>query len=156
MPLLTTFFWNNPAFSSSGQLNLGPFFVGHVDKFYRAEVRGAVNYQAVPLGSTSVVANLLAWGVQQVPHTAAAEDVITSFDSDTWLVRGQTGLDDMLVGWAPSTDVADVLITHATCDNWAGQLAVGLDTDIWISFKTSNGTVAPNFNTFGTVRLWWN
>jgi hypothetical protein len=153
--LLTTFFWNNAAFSGAGQLNIGPFFVGFVNKFFRAEVRGQVNYQGVVLGSASVQANFLAWGVQQVPHTTAALDVITSADSDTWFVRRQSGTDDSVIAWAPSTNNAAVLVTNETADDWAGQLAIGANQDVFISFKTSTGAALSNFNTFGTVRLWW-
>lgn len=155
MPLITTFFWTYPAFSGSSQLNLGPFFVGHVNKFFRVEIRGELNYQGAVVGSSGVFANFPAWGVQQVPHTAAAEDVITSFDSETWFARRQTGSNDVGVAWAPDTDNAAVLASVALSEDWAGQLAVGLDTDIWVSFKSATGASVPNFNVFGTVRLWW-
>jgi len=155
MALLTTFFWGNASYSGSAQLNVGPYHVGFVNKFFRVEVHGQINTQAQPLGDTSVLANRLVFGVQQVPHTASAEDVITSSDSDTWFVRRQVGDSDMVVGWAPSTDVASVLPTNAVHDDWAGQLAIGADTDVWFSFRNSDLTVQPNYNTYGTMRIWW-
>jgi hypothetical protein len=156
MPLLTTFFWQTSSFSGSGQLNMGPFFVGFVEKFYKFEVNGQINFQGSAISVASVLANPIVFGVQQVPHTAAGEDIITSFDSETWLVRRQTGSQDLVTTWAPSTDTAAVLGSLATRDRWAGQLAIGGDTDLWVSMKTSNGSSTGNINTFGTVRLWWN
>ena len=156
MALLTTFFWNTASFSGTGQLNIGPFFVGFVEKFYRVEIRGEMNYQGASLTDTGVLANFPAWGVQQVPHTAAGEDVITSFDGYTWFARRQTGCLDYITSWAPTTDTAAVIAGVAMTEDWAGQLAIGGDTDIWVSIKTATGAALSNFNTFGTVRLWWN
>jgi len=155
MSLRTTFFATTPAFSSSAQLNLGPFFVGFVNKFFRVQVRGALNYQGATAGTSSVLANFPAWGVQQVPHTAAAEDVITSIDNDVWFIRRQTATGDLAVAWAPSTSVAGLITANVLNDDWRGQLAVGGDTDLWFSLKTSNGVVLPNANVFVTIRLWW-
>ena len=155
MPNLTTFFWSSSSFSGSSQLNIGPEFIGHVNKLFKAEIRGQVNYQGVALSGSGVLANILGWGVQQVPHTAAAEDITGSVDSETWLVRRQSGQNDQVVGWAPSTDTASIMVTNALCDDWAGQLAIGLDTDIWVSIKATTGGSLANLNTFGTVRLWW-
>lgn len=156
MPLMTTFFWNNPSYSGSAQLNIGPFFIGFLEKIYRMEVRGAANAQGVVLASSSVEANFLAWAVQKVPHTAAAADMITTADSEDWFVRRQAGLNDTSTAWSPSTNNAAVLVSLGLTEDWAGQLAVGADTDLWVSFKASTGVVLPNFNTFGTIRLWWN
>lgn len=156
MPLKTTFFWNYPAFSGTSQLNLGPFFIGFVNKLYKVQVRGQVNYQGVTLGSSSVLANFLAWGLLWVPHTAAATDVITSADDETWISRRQTGDDDYPVEIAPSSGTSGVLLTNAINDDWAGQLAIAQDADLWMCFKSSTGASISNLNTFGTVRLWWN
>ncbi len=156
MPLKTTFFWSYPSFSGTSQLDLGPFFVGFVNKFYKVQVHGACNFQGAVYGSSSVAANFLGWGVQQVPHTAAAEDLITSADSETWFIRRQTGQNDQTKVWSPDSNNAAVLTTQATTDDWAGQLAIGGDTDLWVSFASTTGAAVGNMNTFGTVRLWWN
>lgn len=156
MSLKTTFFFTTPSFSGASQLNIGPFFVGFVDKFYKVEVHGQVNYQGELFGSSSVLVNFPAWGVQQIPQGSAAADVITSFDGDAWFIRRQLGQDDNTAAWAPSTDTSAVLITNTLVDRWAGQLAVGGDTDVWFSMKSANGSALPNLNVFGTIRLWWN
>jgi hypothetical protein len=155
MPNLTTFFWRTSSFSGSGQLNIGPEFIGHVNKFFRVQVRGEVNYQGASLTDTSVLANILCFGVQQVPHTAAAEDLISSVDSETFFTRRQSGSQDTTMGWAPSSDTGALIATVTVTDDWYGQLAVGLDTDVWVSFKASDGGSLANLNTYGTVRLWW-
>jgi hypothetical protein len=153
--LLTTFFWANSSFSGSGQDNEGPFHVGNVNKFFRFEVRGEVNYQGATVSTSSVFANIIAWGVQIVPHGNSPEDVVTSADSDTWLMRRQVGSEDSFTTWAPSTDDAGVLASNAIADDWAGQLALGgADMDCYLSLKPTTGSVA-NANTFGTIRLWW-
>jgi hypothetical protein len=156
MPLMTTFFWSNSAYSGSAQLNIGPFFIGFVEKIYKMEVRGQTNIQGVVVNSSSVRANFAVFAVQKVPHGAPAANIITTADSEDFFVRRQTGSNDVFSTFAPSTDTAADLVTYSTADDWAGQLAIGADTDLWVSFVASTGVVLSNFNTFGTVRLWWN
>lgn len=153
--LLTTFYWSTSSFSGAGQLNEGPFHVGNVNKFFRFEVRGVMNFQGIAYGGTTVEANYSAWGLQQVPHGAAALDVITSTDNDTWLMRRQTGSNDTRFAWTPDTNLAAVLRSEAIADDWRGQLAIAADTDLYLSIKSSTGGVVDNYNTFGTIRLWW-
>lgn len=153
--LLTTFFWSTSSFTGSAQLNEGAFFIGNVNKLFRAEVRGLINYQGVVLASTGVNANFPAWGLQQIPHGNAAQDVITSGDNDSWLCRQQTGLGDTNSSWAPSSSNGANLVTNAIQGEWAGQLAIGANTDVFLSIKSSTGASLSNLNTFGTIRLWW-
>jgi len=153
--LLTTFYWSTSSFTGAGQLNEGPFHVGTLNKLFRAEVRGAMNYQGASNGSHGVLANFPAWGLQQVPHGAAALDVITSTDDDTWLMRRQTGSEDILTAWAPDSAIGTLFASNGIEDDWHGQLAVGADTDLYLSLKSSTGAGVNNFNTFGTIRIWW-
>lgn len=155
MALLTTFFWNTSSFSGSAQLNEGPFFVGFVNKFFKVEVHGMINFQGAVFGSSSVEANFAAFGLQQVPHGAAALDVITSTDNETWFMRRQIGQDDHRAVWAPDTSNSALLASQVVTDRWAGQLAIGADTDLFLSVKTSTGAALGNLNSFGTIRLWW-
>jgi hypothetical protein len=153
--LLTTFFWNNASFSGGSQLNMGPFFVGTLNKLFRAEVRGQINYQGFTLSGTGVLANSPAWGLQQIAHGTSAQDVITSSDNDSWLMRRQTGSEDVLTAWTPTTNNGAVYVSNAIADDWAGQLAVGAATDLYLSIKTSASLSVPNYNAFGTIRIWW-
>jgi hypothetical protein len=153
--LLTTFFFNTTAFSGGTQNNMGPFHVGTLNKLFKAEVRGQINYQGFVLSATGVLANSPAWGLQQVAHGSSAQDVITSFDNDSWLMRRQTGSEDQFATWTPTTNNGVVYVSNALEDDWAGQLAVGADTDMWLSIKTSAGLSVPNYNCFGTIRIWW-
>jgi hypothetical protein len=153
--LLTTFYWSTSSFSGIGPLHEGPFFVGTLNKLFRAEVRGQVNYQASVVGPASVGVNSPAWGLQQVPHGSAANDPVTSTDDDTWLIRRQIGQDDYLTSWAPNTANANILAGSEVSDSWHGQLAIGAATDLFLSFKSSSGIAIGNMNTFGTIRIWW-
>lgn len=153
--LLTTFFWSSSSFSGSGQNAFGPFRVGLVNKLFKLQTRGGINFQGAVLNSSGVTANFLSWGVCIVPHGTSPPDVITSFDSDTWIARRQTGLDDTLVGWAPDTSNGAVLGGFGITDDWAGQLSYGHnDQDLYFCVKALVGSLA-NANTFGTCRLWW-
>ncbi len=156
MPLMTTFFWNNASFTGSSQLDIGPFFIGFVNKIYKMEADGEANYQGSVLGTSSVFANFLAWAVQKVPHGTAANDLVSTADGEDWFIRRQTGSEDYATSWAPNTSNAGVLAGVKLVDKWAGQLAIGADTDLFVSFKSSTGASLANFNTFGTVRIWWN
>ena len=153
--LLTTFFWSTSSFSGTSQLNEGPFHVGTLNKLFRVEVRGEINYQGASLADDAVTANYAAWGLQQIPHGDSALDVISSTDNDTWLCRRQTGSQDTVLAWAPTADVAAVMVSNTVADDWAGQLAIGADTDVYLVIKGSTSVGLPNFNTFGTIRLWW-
>jgi hypothetical protein len=153
--LLSTCFWSTTSFSGTGQLSEGPFLIGTVTKFFRAEVRGQINYEGVNFGDVSVLANFAAWGLQQVPHGDAAHDVVTDTDSDTWLARRQIGSQDYFSGYAPNTDTAAFFRGYSIADDWAGQLAIGAETDVYLAIKATEGNSLDNLNTFGTIRLWW-
>jgi hypothetical protein len=153
--LLTTMFWSTSSFSGTSQLNEGPFHMGTVNKLFRFQVRGLINYVGTAVTDMSITANLPAFGVQQVPHGNSPNDVISSTDNDTWLVRRQTGENDTMGSWAPSSDTGVLFVQNAVRDDWAGQLAIGADTDVYLSIKTSTGQTLPDFNTFGTIRVWW-
>lgn len=153
--LLTTFFWTTTSYSGSGQIDEGPFHIGLVNKLFKAEVRGAIGHQGGTIDTSSVLSNYTAWGLQIVPHGNSPLDVITSSDSDSWLMRRQTGTDDLAMTWAPSTDTAGLLQSTAVADDWAGQLNLAhADMDCYLSLKPTIGSVANN-NTLGTIRLWW-
>jgi len=153
--LLTTFFWSTDSFSGASQLNEGPFHVGTVTKFLRAEVRGNINYQGASLADNGIFANYAAWGLQQIPHGDAALDVYTDTDSDTWLMRRQTGSQDVVPAYAPTTDVGAFFVSNTVADDWAGQLAIGADTDMYLVIKATEGNSLASLNTFGTIRVWW-
>jgi len=155
MPNLTTFFFSNASFTGSGQLNMGPEFLGFVNKIFKVQVRGQINYQGASLVDNGIFANRYAWGVQQVPHTAAAEDMTGSVDSETWIFRRQVGWTDTNTAYAPTTDTGAFFVTQAMVEDWHGQLAVGLDTDIWACIKATDGSTIPPMNAYGTVRVWW-
>jgi hypothetical protein len=153
--LLTTMYWNTDSFSGTDQLNEGAFEFGTVNKLFRCHVRGAVNVQAGTFDDTSIWTNNLAWGVQVIPHGDSPFDVVDSSDSDTWIIRGQIGFNDVAVGWAPNTDNSAVLSAVTIRDEWAGQLNLaGANMDCYLSIKASVGS-ASNFNTTGTIRWWW-
>jgi hypothetical protein len=143
------------SFSSSAQLNIGPYFVPSVNKLLRVEAHGQINFQGVVLGSSSVFANFQLWAVQWVPHTAAPADCITTADGPNWLVRQQVGSEDLTTSWAPSTNNAAVLVTAGIVGSWAGQLPIGGDIDLWLSAKAPTGVVIPNMNLFASLRFWW-
>jgi len=153
--LLTTFFLDSSAFGGSSQLSLGPNDIGFVNKLFRCHVRGEINVQGQTLGTGSVGANFWAWGINIVPHGDTPDDVITSSDSDAWLIRGQAGRDDYISTWAPSTDECGIFAGYALADEWAGQLSLGdAEFDLYMCVKTAT-TALPNANLFATVRLWW-
>jgi len=153
---LSTFYWSTDSFSGVGQLNEGPFHIGVVNKIFRARVRGAINFQGETITATSVAANLPAFGLQIGPHGFVPDDVGSSPDDDSWLVRRQTGSADTMISWAPASDDAAQLASLTVADDWAGQLALsGADMDVYLLIQTTT-TALPNFNTFGSTRLWWN
>lgn len=154
--LLSTYYWKQSAFSGTTQLDLGPFDIGVVNKLFKAEANGQVNVQAQAIGSSGVTSNELTWAVYWVPHGNPSLNIITTFDSDTFLIRRQTGSEDNYTTWAPSTATGVMNQTLATVDRWAGQLFLNQHADLWISMVTSTGAGWSNSNTFGTVRLWWN
>jgi hypothetical protein len=153
--LLTTFFWTTSSFSGTGQLDEGPFHVGTVNKFFRAEVRGNINYEGVSVADTGVFANYAAWGLQQIAHGSSPLDVVSSADDDAWLMRRQTGSQDVVPAYAPNSDTGAFFVTNTVADDWAGQLAIGADTDVYLVIKGITGSGLANLNTYGTIRLWW-
>lgn len=143
------------SFSGSSQLNLGPYFVPDVKKLLRAEVHGAINYQGATIAVTSVVANFQLWAVQWVPHGSSPADIVTTADGDNWLIRQQTGQDDLITSWAPSTDDAAQLASLALNGWWAGQLAINTSIDLYMSTRAPTGVPVPNQNLFASLRFWW-
>ena len=152
---ITTFYWSTSSFSGTGQLNEGPFHVGVVHKFFRAEIRGVCNFQGVVFGPTSVEANFPAWCLQWGPHGYTAYDTVSSGDGDNFLARRQVGSEDMNTAWPDGTTNSALIRTWSIADDWAGQLAIGADTDMYLTLRSSQGQSLDNFNTFGTFRVWW-
>lgn len=143
------------AFSGTGQLDMGPYFVPLVNTLLRAEVRGKLNFQAVSFGSTGVEANTQLWAVQWVSHGSPPNDVVTTADGPHWLIREQVGHDESRAVWAPSTALNDAMIGYGTKAEWAGQLAIGASIDLYLSMRAPTGFSVPNFNYFGSLRFWW-
>jgi hypothetical protein len=153
--LLSTFYFNSSAFSGSSQESIGPLEIGDVNKLFRCHARGAINAEAQTLATGGVMANFWVWGVNIVPHGDSPDDVITSSDSDAWLIRGQAGLNDYVSTWAPSTDDCGVFFGYGITDEWAGQLSLaGAASDMYLCIKSATSGL-PNANVFATVRLWW-
>jgi hypothetical protein len=145
-----------PSFSSSSQLNLGPYFVPAPNKLLRAEVRGRVNFQTTTVGTGSVLANFALWALQWVPHGAGAADCVTTADGPNWLIRQQIGDTSVYSTWAPPTGVlGQQLGGDALHADWAGQLAIGSDIDLWLSFRAPTGVTLGNLNVFASIRFWW-
>lgn len=143
------------SFSSSAQLNIGPFGIPFVKTLLRLEARGQVNFQGVPLAANGVHANFQLWAVQWVPATAAPADCITTADGPNWLIREQTGTHDTTSNWAPTSGPGVDIITYGLKAEWAGQLPIGGAIDLWLSAKAPTGVVVPNMNLFASLRFWW-
>ncbi len=145
------------AFSGTGQLDLGPFFVPDVQTLLRAEVRGNVNFQGVGIGPSSVYANFQLWAVQWAPHGSAPSDIVTTADGpfNGFLIREQLYWQALSLGWTPDTSSAASLQSAVVRGEWAGQLALGFDIDLWLSFNPPTGAGIANQNVFASLRFWW-
>jgi hypothetical protein len=153
--LLFTLTWLNNTFSGSSQVAMGPFPMGNVNKMFKLEARGAINFQAGTISTSSVISNFLTWGVCLVPHGNSPPDVLSSADSDAWLIRTGLGSNDLVNAWAPSTDTAGAQISYAMDGKWAGQLSYGNTAqDVFICLRAFAGAVS-NANTLGQCRLWF-
>lgn len=146
---------NTAAFSGISQLNEGPFFVPSVKRLLRAEVRGAINYQGATISNTSVFGNFQLWSLQWVPHGTPAQDCVTTADGVQWLIRQQIGTSDGAIAWAPSTTAAATLSTNGMHADWAGQLAINGDIDLYLSLRAPTGASIANMNLFASIRFWW-
>lgn len=143
------------SFTGTAQLNLGPYFVPAVHTLIRCEVRGKINFQTVTYGTPSVQANFQLWAVQWVTHGSAPQDCITTADGDQWLIREQTGGTETLGMWAPNTDNAEALRSYPLRAEWAGQLIIGQDIDLYMSLRAPTGASIDNQNLFASIRFWW-
>jgi hypothetical protein len=153
--LLYSLTWLNGSFSGSGQIAMGPFPMGDVNKLFKLQARGAINFQGAVIGTSSVFANLLTWGVCLVPHGDSPPDVLTSSDSDAWLIRTGVGSTDVAATWAPNTDSAGSLAALAMDGEWAGQLSYGgAAQDVFVCLRAFTGSIA-NANSMGQARLWF-
>jgi hypothetical protein len=153
--LLYSLTWLNGSFSGSSQVAMGPFPMGDVNKLFRLEARGAINAQGASISTSSVVSNFVTWGVCLVPHGNSPPDVLTSSDSDTWLIRTGLGSTDLFTSWAPSTDTAGSLLSYAMNGDWAGQLSYGGNSmDAFVCLRAFTGSIADS-NSLGQARLWF-
>jgi hypothetical protein len=153
--LLYSLTWLNGSFSGSSQIAMGPFPMGNVNKLFKLKARGAINFQAGTISTSTVISNYLTWGVCLIPHGNSPPDVLTSSDSDAWLIRTGLGSTDLVNAWAPSTDTAGAQLSYSMDDDWAGQLSYGgAAQDVFICLRAFSGSVA-NANTLGQVRLWF-
>jgi hypothetical protein len=153
--LLYSLTWLNGSFSGSSQIAMGPFPMGDVNKLFKLQARGAINFQGSTIATTTIWANFLTWGVCLVDHGSSPPDVLTSSDNDAWLIRTGLGSTDLINAWAPSTDSAGALGTFAMDGEWAGQTSYGgASQDVWICLRAFAGAVA-SANSLGQVRLWY-
>lgn len=143
------------SFSSSAQLNIGPFGIPFVNKLLRAEVRGQVNFQGVPLAANGVHANFQLWAVQWVEAGTAPGDCITTADGLNWLIREQMGTQDTTSNWAPTSGPGVDIISYGLKAEWGGQIPIGRSIDLWLSSRAPTGVVVPNMNLFASLRFWW-
>jgi hypothetical protein len=146
---------HSAAFSGSGQLDLGPFFISDVGKLLRHEVRGQVNIQGQSLADNAVLGNLLLYAVQWVPHGDSPSNIVTTVDGPQFPIREQMGTIDTLTAWAPTADVGAVLIGYGMRSFWAGQLPVNQSVDLYLSVRTPDGSSQPNSNLIASLRTWW-
>lgn len=154
-PQVEVVYPSTSSFSSASQLNLGPYFVPSVNKLLRVEARGQFNFEGISLAANGVHANFQLWAVQWVPHTSAPADCITTADGPNWLIREQVGHSDTVGNWAPTSGPGVDLVSVGLYGNWAGQLLISGDIDIWLSAKAPTGVVIPNMNCFASIRFWW-
>lgn len=143
------------AFSGTGQLDLGPYFVPTVAKLLRVEVHGKVNFEAVTFGTTGVEANFQLWAVQWVAHGAAAANIVTTADGPNFPIRQQLGDQESRVAWAPSTAISAVMIGYPLVGEWAGQLPIGNDIDLYLSLRPPQAVSINNENVIASLRFWW-
>lgn len=143
------------AFSGTGQLDMGPFFVPDVNWLLRLEVHGKINFQGTLFGASSVNANFQLWAAQWVTHGSAPANIVTAPDGAGWLLRQQTGTNETHDCYAPSTDTAAMFNTYPLEGDWAGQVAIGTDIDLWLSLRPPTGVSISNQNVFASMRFWW-
>jgi len=143
------------AFSGTSQLNLGPFTAGPVFKLLQARLRGQVNFQGATLGATSVLANVILYGVQYGVHGFTPADVVTSAYDATWLIRQQLGHSDFITSWAPPTSSAPVIASLGLEGWWAGQQYINSTIDYYLSLRAPTGVAVANFNLYGSIEIWF-
>ena len=153
--LKIVFYPSTGAFSGSGQLELGPFHVGVINKLTQVRLNGSANFEAAALIPTGIIANLAIYGIQWVPHGNSPGDVVLSAYDDTWPIRHQWGVTDWGTSWTPTANDANVMNTWGIWGHWAGQLAIGADTDLWFLLKSPTGQAIDNFNLFASLEAWW-
>ena len=154
--LITTFFWEATNFSGTSQLDVGPWNIGNVNKLFRLQTRGTVDFHSTNITSPTVFGSPVAWGVQIVAHGTSPSDVISDPDSDQWLMRVRAGTGEGNATWSPNSNTATTVQAVATADDWAGQLALGaVNIDAWVSFKGFPFLSLAEFDTYGTLRFWW-
>lgn len=146
----------NTAFGGTGQLNIGPFTVPIVQTLFRTEVRGRVNFFAGDYTDGDfALENVLLWGLQWVPEGDPPNDIVTSSDGPSWLIRESLGTHDKHFFWAPNTDTGVLYQSLATKADWAGQLPINQSIDLWFSSRAPTGVAPQKLNMYGSIRFWW-
>jgi hypothetical protein len=153
--LKIVFYPSTSSFSGTGQLALGPFNVGTVNKLLQVELRGAANFDAATITATGVLANVAIYGIQWVAHGAGHGDVVSSAYDPTWPIRHQLGMNDLTASWTPTTGGSNTLACNALWGHWAGQLAIGENVDMWLLLKSPSGQAVSNMNLFASLEAWW-
>lgn len=143
------------AFNSNLILTFGPYPSGFIHTLLRAEVRGKVNFQGETISVASVEANYQIWGLQWVSHGSPALDPVSSADSRQWMLREQLGSQDTTKAWTPAANTAASLKSYQTRGDWAGQMLISDNVDLYLAMRAPTGVVIPNMNYFGSIRWWW-
>lgn len=150
MAIQRIFNWfDNVGAASSGE-QFGPYNLGTVGKLHRIRVRGSVVFPNAALTDTSQLANPIVWGVQYGAAGYTPLALPADADNSSFLTVENHVSDEINVTWSPSTDTSANIVGGPLRLDWAGQLYVGEDADIYVTVGHTF-TAVLTWTTMGTV-----
>lgn len=133
------YFSDGVTFSSSKQY--GPLNIGPTSKLFKAAVRGVITFPLATFGSASNLYNSTVWGIQWGAHGFTPLDPISGGDSASWLALEEHVPGEISVAWAPTTANAYSLTGGPLRLDWAGQLFVNENVDVYFSMTSQEPAV---------------
>lgn len=150
MAISRIFNWFDNVGAPSSSVQFGAFNLGPVNKLHRIRVRGSVVFPNVALTSTSQLANPVVWGIQWGDTGYTPFTLVADADDAHFLAVESHVNDEINVTWAPSTDTSANIVGGPLRLDWAGQLFLGVNADIYLTVSHTF-TTALTWATMGTI-----
>lgn len=157
MPSHVLNYFNNTSSTPSTQLDIGPFNIGTVNRFFKAYCHGNMSFTSFTTAAHWMEVQDMLWGMQYVDHGSAPTNVLTSTSDNHWLWRRTVAMNtDLSRPFAPATDSVEIQSTFALIETYRNQgNKPEADIDVYLSFRSIFGLTSDTYQVIGSIDMFF-